>query len=251
MAIYVNKAIVPLVLNAGSATYYFPARGYVPVNATTTAELAAAAARGELTEEQNTYPSIHLDASLATRTPLQDAVSLASVSAAVADAATVTDHLHADFLASHYEGNSRLRVYPRTTANSLQVITGAANTFGAWTVAIPVATVGMNYNVSGFIVEGAALAAGTYMLQFAKAVAPTNPELLGEFRFRAGGLAGIIPPAPYKLQQDHLHSGEGVWVRAMDTGGAVTISYSLQLYQHYELTDAHTEENVHWPWANC
>ncbi len=150
--------------------------------------------------------------------------------------------------------NSRYRVYPRDTTAPLIVTPGVmVNTWGAWTVAIPVDTVGMEYRVVGFapeFVNNVGNPERVLMFQFAKSAAPTNPDILGEVRFRVDSFAWIVTVGPmYLLQMNYLLVNEGVWVRAMsDIGATAALAYSLTISRHYRLTGELLEVGVDWPW---
>jgi len=159
-----------------------------------------------------------------------------------------------DQLQVHYEKHSRYRVYPRTTNVQLAVVPGiVADTWGPWTAAIPVNTIGMEYHIRGFIPEfsnNVGNPARNLMFQFASSVAPATAEILGEVRFRIDTAAWVVTAgALYELQMDNLAVNAGVWARAMSSqADTAVLEYSLVIYQHYPLAGEVGEINVNWPW---
>ena len=157
-------------------------------------------------------------------------------------------------LQQHYGGHSRYRVYPRTTNVQLAVVPGiVADTWGPWTAAVPVNTIGMPYHVKGFIPEFATNVgnpARNLMFQFASAVAPENMEILGEVRFRIDTAVWVVTVgALYVLQMFHLDINAGVWIRAMSSQAATaSLEFSLAINQHYPLAGGNGETDENWPW---
>lgn len=156
------------------------------------------------------------------------------------------DSARRDVGAVHRDTHSRWRVYPQNVTVTVALPTVAvANTFGAWTQIIPLATVTMPFHIIGIVIE-AADKATTYFVQLGYntvlADPPANYEL-GERRF-------VVPTPIVKatevleLHSQGLPAGARVMGRVKSTSGAIdTVDVSLVLSRHLVVS----MESPLWP----
>jgi len=117
--------------------------------------------------------------------------------------------------------HARIRVYPQSATSVLQLTSGGAGAFGAWTVMIPINTILFTYHLCGFNMHS--VTADDYWIQFAKAASPSSVQMLGE-------------------------ANEGVWGR-LACGGVNTVGdFVLGISRHKEYAALPDTAWATWPW---
>lgn len=164
------------------------------------------------------------------------------------------DDLLLDTGAIAHHVDSRSRVYPQDTQNTVQLTCGVAapDTFGAWTQIVPIDTIGFDYKVLGVVVEETS-AAATYMIQLGYSTVggtdPTTAQILGERRIKLLG-------TPIKTVHDVMDffsadapANAKLWGRVKSsTGDADTLDVSVVILRHLAVVNQRAPL-VTWPWA--
>jgi len=142
-----------------------------------------------------------------------------------------------DIAAIELHWHSRWRVYPQDVTSSITLAAPAvANTFGNWTLIIPLNTVPFDFDIIGMVVEEADTTLTTYFIQIGyntiNAVPGKNMEM-GERRFR-------IAESPIKnanellpIRSQDIPANSTVWGRLKTSGGASEeVEVSLVVDRH-------------------
>jgi len=169
--------------------------------------------------------------------------------------AVVIDDLLANLAKSYHQSHARTRVYPRVSSSVIQVASAAnADTFGAWTQAVPIDTIDFDYTLLYFMVEQVG-AAGTYIIQFGYSTVdgddPTTAQMAGEQRFKALGTPIKTYHADLDVRGGHCPANSKLWVRTMTENAAQqdTCDISLVIIPLREITNPITPHAT-WPWAS-
>jgi len=140
------------------------------------------------------------------------------------------------------------------SSSVIQVLSATnADTFGAWTQAVPIDTIDFDYTLAFFMVEQAG-AAGTYIIQFGYSLLdgtdPTTAQMSGEQRFVALGTPIKNFYADLEVRGGHCPANSKLWVRTMTENAAQqdTCDISLVIIPLREITNPVTPHTT-WPWA--
>lgn len=141
------------------------------------------------------------------------------------DIAVVQHHIH-----------SRDRVYPQDVTLTVQLAAAAvANTFGAWTLIIPLDTVPFPFMVQGIIIEQVS-AASTYYIQIGYNIVNVAPGVnmeLGERRVRLVTVPIARATELLHIQSQDVPENSSIWGRLKTASGiADTADISLVISRH-------------------
>lgn len=162
----------------------------------------------------------------------------------------VLDALHTldDLGALDLHVHSRMRVYPQAADKVIRLTAAAGvDTFGAWTVCIPIDTVLFPFHLVGVLIENQQ-AADTFYIQFAINDNPAGDEYLGEARLSLGALAGIFPFIPIPIQSQNIPANTPIYgrVKAKSANG-YWLDISLALTRCIPVTNE-AAMWPDWPW---
>ena len=142
-----------------------------------------------------------------------------------------------DLAAIEHHWHSRWRVYPQDVTKSITLIAPQlTNTFGDWTLMIPLNTVPFDFDIIGFVVEEASTTLTTYFIQIGyntiDAEPGTNMEM-GERRFR-------IAESPIKnanellpIRSQDIPANASVWGRLKTSSDSTAfIKISVVIDRH-------------------
>lgn len=141
------------------------------------------------------------------------------------DVAVIEHHIH-----------SRWRVYPQNVSNTVQLTAGTpANTFGSWTLVVPVDIVPFGFEVLGLIVE-AVSAATYYHIQIGyntENAEPGENMEMGERRLRIASVPISRATEIMAIHSQDIPANSSVWARLKTASGALdTVDISLVLSRH-------------------
>ena len=129
-----------------------------------------------------------------------------------------------DLGAIEHHWHSRWRVYPQDVTSSITLAAAAvANTFGNWTLIIPLNTIPFDFDIVGIVVEEADTTLTTYFIQLGyntiNAVPGTNREM-GERRFRIAESPIKNASEILQIRSQEISANSTVWGRLKASGGA-------------------------------
>ncbi len=234
---YANLSRAPLVIQAPLRAYSFAVGGYYAEDA----ELDAYFTSGQLRRVSANYPTDNPTTVEATRTVTNRPDDTEELAQTIIED---VEHLH------HLNDHTRIRIYPRRTNVVLNVTSGVANGWGAWTEAIPADLIPFQYHIDFVMVEAAN--AATFFLQFcANRLTPSATEILGETRFvvAVAPRSDVVPNLVFEC--GIVLPNAMIGVRLMCSAPAETISYSLGLvsmppFPHPGVHPLHLWPD--WPW---
>jgi hypothetical protein len=144
--------------------------------------------------------------------------------------------------------HSRTRVYPQLIADSLRLTPPAAiDTWSAWAALIPVATVTMDYNIAGILIENWQ-GKEFFEIQLARSATPAVADYVGEMRFNTPIADDWSSTIPIIIKTGKIPSGTGIWGRIKArTNAAYWVDFSLVL-QRWLIMDKEMEPDAAWPW---
>lgn len=153
-----------------------------------------------------------------------------------------------DLGAIDHHWHSRWRVYPQDVTSSITIVAAAvANTFGDWTLILPLNTVPFPFDVVGVVVEQADTTLTTYFIQLGyntiNAEPGTNLEI-GERRFRIAEVPISNAEKVLHIRSQRIPANCTVWGRLKTSGGASEeLEVSVVLARHIEVE----RETTLWP----
>jgi len=156
----------------------------------------------------------------------KDARTLEQLDKVLNDDAYIDHHFH-----------SRWRVYPQDVTVSVTLAAVAvANTFGDWTLIIPLNTIPFDFDVIGMVVEEADTTLTTYFIQLGyntvNAVPGGNMEM-GERRFRIAESPIRNAEKVLLIRSQRIPANSTVWGRLKASGGvSEEVEISVVLDRH-------------------
>ncbi|GAH59545.1 unnamed protein product, partial [marine sediment metagenome] len=145
-----------------------------------------------------------------------------------------------DLGAIEHHWHSRWRVYPQDVTSSITIAaTAVANTFGDWTLIVPLNTVPFRFDIIGIVVEEADTTLTTYFVQLGyntiNAEPGTNMEI-GERRFRIAETPIKNASEILQIRSQESPANSTVWGRLKASGGASEeVELSVVLGRHVEV----------------
>ena len=173
---------------------------------------------------------------------------------AAANLPSDVDDLLSDAGILEHKWESRTRVYPQDTQVAPQITTAAAlDTFGNWTMVIPITTIDFAYRILEIEFEQTNRA-GTFLLQFGYSTVdgddPTTAQIVGERRVKFVGTPLKLEQSSKNLYGGHIPANAKLWARVKsDTGTADILDISVILTRCLEVSNPITQLAT-WPWAS-
>jgi len=173
---------------------------------------------------------------------------------AAANIPSDVDNLLSDTAILEHKWESRTRVYPQDTQVAPQITTAAvADTFGNWTMVIPIDTVDFDYRVTGIEFEQTNRA-GTFLIQFGYSTVdgddPTTAQIAGERRVKFVGTPLKLEQSSKNLLGGHIHANSKLWARLKsDTGTADMLDISVIVTRCLQTSNPVATVET-WPWAS-
>lgn len=156
-------------------------------------------------------------------------VAMSLLSGAKGDIGVLDHHIH-----------SRWRVYPQNVGSSIALTAGTpANTFGSWTLAVPVDTVPFCFAVIGISIEAVSVAT-VYHIQVGYNPVNAEPGVnmeMGERRFNIESVPISRATEILAIHSQDMPANGSVWAKLKTaSGNADTANISLVLGRHLEVS---------------
>jgi len=155
-------------------------------------------------------------------------------------------------LAHHFDARSR--VYPQTAGLTVTLISDAvANTWGVWTVIVPINIIGFDYKPVGIVIDGVD-AASVYFIQLGytitdDATTPTISQILGEREKRITDVPIAQATEMLDFYTRPCPANAKLWGRLKTDGGATDEVYiTVVILRHVGVTNEIPWLTT-WPWA--
>ncbi|MBA7564456.1 hypothetical protein ES708_06119 [subsurface metagenome] len=157
----------------------------------------------------------------------------------------------ADLAALEHYHHSRYRVYPQDIEAVADLIAAGADEFGSWAQIIPIDTVDFDYEVTGFVIEEAAVAT-SYLVQLGFSLTalaePTEAQTAGERRTRLP-VPATKSTELLEIRSQNIPANAKLWGRVKSkAGGTETIKISVVVARHIEITNPVMKLAI-WPWS--